>query len=113
MFFNWFKSKPQGYTNLKSEDFQLTLKSKAKSNVVDVRTESEFRTGHIKGSKNLNLMSSQFAAQIQKFSKDEPLFLYCRSGNRSSSAAKQCAKLGFKEIYNLKGGLLFWREKLV
>jgi rhodanese-related sulfurtransferase len=113
MFFNWFKSKPKGYTDLKSEAFQLTLKSKGKFHLVDVRTESEFRTGHIKGSKNLNLMSSQFSHQIQKLSKEEPLFLYCRSGNRSSTAAKQCVKMGFKEIYNLKGGLIFWGEKLV
>ena len=40
--------------------------------------------------------------------KNTPIILYCRSGNRSSMSANKISKLGFKEIYNLEGGILEW-----
>jgi rhodanese-related sulfurtransferase len=113
MLFNWFRSKPKGFQNLGSDDFLSSIKKNSRARLIDVRSEAEFRTGHIKGAKNINVMSSQFLSQISKIAKEDPIFLYCRSGNRSSSAAKQLAKIGYTEIYNLKGGLLFWRHGLV
>jgi phage shock protein E len=43
-----------------------------------------------------------------KYDKSKPVFLYCRSGNRTSSAAAKVAKLGFGEIYDLQGGIMSW-----
>ena len=47
---------------------------------------------------------------MQKFDKDEPLYIYCRSGNRSSKAAAQLTEAGFKKIIDLKGGYKAWKN---
>ena len=81
-----------------------------KVQLIDVRTTMEFKSGHIKGSKNIDFYNrSQFLTQIQKLNKEKPVYLYCRSGMRSYRAAKTLKKLGFKEIYDLKGGILNWK----
>ena len=43
--------------------------------------------------------------------KEKPVYLYCRSGKRSASAAEKLKEAGFTEVYNLKGGILAWKEK--
>ena len=56
--------------------------------VIDIRTPKEFAEGHIEGAVNINYFDKTFLEKISKFDKEEPLFLYCRSGNRTSSASK-------------------------
>ena len=43
--------------------------------------------------------------------KDEEVICYCRSGNRSGQAALILEQIGFKNVKNLAGGMLGWREK--
>ena len=54
---------------------------------------------------------NNFRATFKKLDKKKPLYIYCRSGNRSSRAAKQLAGLGFEKIYDLKGGYMKWRNQ--
>lgn len=76
--------------------------------LIDVRTPGEFSEGNISGSKMINLNSSSFSEDIQKLDKNEPVYVYCRSGARSMKAASIMEKQGFTKIYNLKGGYLSW-----
>ncbi|MFD2551068.1 rhodanese-like domain-containing protein [Bizionia sediminis] len=76
--------------------------------LVDVRTPKEFQAGHIKNAKNIDFFDASFETQFEKFDKQKPLYIYCRSGNRSGKAAKKLSALGFTEIYDLKGGYLNW-----
>jgi len=78
--------------------------------IVDIRTPFEFKRGYIKGAENINYYSKDFLEQMSKFDKNEPIYIYCRSGNRSSSASRKLLKLGFKEIYDLRGGILNWER---
>ena len=83
------------------ENFQL----------LDVRTPEEYNQGHIEGAMNINFYDEDFARQLeQNLNKDKPVMLYCRSGRRSAKAAGQLGAMGFKEIYDLKGGFLDWKE---
>lgn len=43
---------------------------------------------------------------------DATLVLYCRSGMRSAWAAERLVKMGFKDVFNLKGGLLDWKKRI-
>jgi rhodanese-related sulfurtransferase len=43
--------------------------------------------------------------------KDEEVIIYCRSGRRSMMACMVLDQLGFKDTYNLEGGILAWQEK--
>ncbi|MBK5208021.1 MAG: rhodanese-like domain-containing protein [Flavobacteriaceae bacterium] len=85
------------------------FKEKSVNNtIIDVRTPQEFSEGHIEGAVNINYFDKTFLDQIAKYEKNEPLFIYCKSGNRSSQASKKMADLGFKQIYDLEGGILNW-----
>ncbi|MDD3723689.1 MAG: rhodanese-like domain-containing protein [Lutibacter sp.] len=80
----------------------------ANQTIIDIRTPQEFREGHIEGAVNINYYDNNFLDQIAKYDKNQPLFIYCRSGNRTSSASKKIADYGFTQIYDLEGGILYW-----
>ena len=79
--------------------------------LVDVRTEDEYNSGYIENSLNIDYFSNDFSVNADKLDKSKPIILYCRSGKRSSMSANKISKLGFKEIYNLEGGILEWIEE--
>lgn len=84
--------------------------------IVDVRTPAEFSSGHIEGAINIDFFSDDFLDQIGQLDKSETLFIYCKSGNRSSKAAQKFLGLGFKEVVDLQGGIKNWnksKQKLV
>lgn len=86
--------------------------SKEKSiQFVDVRTDREYRSGYIKPAVNIDFMAKDFIDKFNSYNKEEPLYLYCRSGNRSGKAAVVLAKKGFTEIYDLQGGILLWNKQ--
>ena len=88
------------------------FKEKSKNQVIiDIRTPQEFSQGHIEGAINMNYFDHSFMEQIGKYDKSKPIFLYCRSGNRTSSAAAKIAKLGFEEVYDLQGGIMSWSKE--
>ena len=91
---------------LPASEFKASLKNNS-SQIVDVRTPIEFKSGHIKKAKNIDFFQrNSFKSNLEKLDKSKPLHLYCRSGNRSRKAAGIAAELGFKEIYDLKGGYM-------
>jgi rhodanese-related sulfurtransferase len=78
---------------------------------VDVRESKEMANGVINGAYRIPLSSfEKNIGQIEKF-KDSPVIVYCRSGNRSLSAATRLKKKEFKQVYNLAGGILAWQKE--
>ena len=71
--------------------------------LVDVRTPEEFNGGHLQYAKNINFNSPEFKAQLAKLDKKKPVYLYCRSGNRSGKATDTLKVLGFTTFYNIGG----------
>ncbi|ERM84149.1 rhodanese [Rhodonellum psychrophilum GCM71 = DSM 17998] len=110
--FDFFRSKPKNYIDLKSEDFNKGLTAKD-AVLIDVRSAGEFNSGKIKGARNIDIMGPGFLAQIQNLPKDKSYYLYCRSGNRSGQAADVMGKNGFEKVYNLAGGVMDWPFELV
>ncbi len=95
--------------NYNTDEFRVALQGK-KTQLIDVRTASEFNGGHISKAKNIDIFNpSAFENECQKFNKLEPVYVYCRSGGRSTTAAKKLAKMGFTEVVNLKGGYNAWK----
>jgi thioredoxin len=80
------------------------------SQLVDIRTPDEFNKGFLEGAVNIDWRSDDFEKNIQKLDKDKPVLLYCLSDNRSGKAAKKMRAMGFKEVYDLKGGIISWRS---
>lgn len=94
---------------LKYEVFKKNITDK-NIQLVDVRTATEFKQGAIKKAKNIDVLSSSFLSKVNKLDKNKPVYLYCRSGNRSQKALKILKKNGFKEIYDLEGGYINWKS---
>ncbi len=78
--------------------------------IIDVRTTQEFSLGHIIDATNIDYYSKDFADKLNIVRKDVPIYVYCRSGGRSSSAADKMEKLGFTKVYNLLGGIGSWKS---
>lgn len=79
--------------------------------VLDVRTKEEFATGHLAKAVLIPWTDKDFTERAAKeLDRGKPVLVYCRSGRRSSAAAKALAKLGFADIRNLDGGILAWQK---
>lgn len=77
--------------------------------LVDVRTSAEIQQGYIDGAKVFaDFSGGAFEQLLPTLDKSKTYVLYCRSGGRSSSAASLMAKNGFKEVYNMTGGITAW-----
>jgi len=80
--------------------------------LIDVRTPKEYEQDHIENAILIDYFSDDFKIKIQELDKDKPVYLYCKSGNRSEKSSKILADLGFTEIVNLKGGFMAWSKQM-
>jgi len=79
--------------------------------LIDVRTPEEFQEGHIEGALNIDFYSEDFEKEFHKLDKDQPVYLYCRSGYRSNQSAIKLKEMGFKDVYDLEGGILNYNQE--
>lgn len=96
---------------LNSQAFAKKIATLQNATIVDVRTPDEFSKGHIINAQNINWNDNNFNTVINKIDKDKPVFVYCLSGGRSARAVAAMRKSGFKQIYELDGGMLKWRSE--
>ena len=97
----------QNKNDIEITEFKTKIASQ-KYILVDVRTESEFDDGHIKGAINIDYFSDNFSDEISDLGLETPVLVYCKSGNRSGKAMKIMNDLRFKEVKNLIGGYKSW-----
>lgn len=71
--------------------------------LVDVRMPLEFADSHIEGT--INIPATELRFRYEELNPDKPVYLICSTGNRSSLAASILKQHGFKEIYNIAGGM--------
>ena len=80
--------------------------------LIDVRNPDEYvgELGHIKHAQLVTL-----GPDLEKFlanaNKDQTIIFICRSGARSARAAQYAQSLGIKDVYNMQGGMLGWKDK--
>lgn len=79
--------------------------------VLDVRTPEEWAEGTIPNAEKMNYHDDDFATQIERLDKTKPVFVYCKRGGRSASAAEILKENGFTKVYNLDGGITAWTEE--
>lgn len=72
--------------------------------IIDVREENEFVSGHIKGAKNIPL--SRFRERMHEIPKDVPVYLHCRSSQRSYNAVMALENSGYENVWNISGSFL-------
>ena len=67
--------------------------------IIDVRTPQEFESGHVESA--INIEWQDIASVDNSTNKDNRIFLYCRSGNRSQKATDILIDIGYKDVINL------------
>jgi len=88
--------------------FQRLLKKK-NTILLDVRTEVEYKAGHIPGSLQIDFLKTEdFKKQVAVLDKSKPYLLYCRSGKRSKDAMTVMKEMGFTKLFDLQGGFNSW-----
>ena len=74
-------------------------------NLIDVRSNQEYEEGHLSGAINIPVYNIENEIEKKVKNKNDIIILYCSSGNRSKEAKKILEKLGYENVYNLKGGI--------
>lgn len=99
----------QQKTNLDANEFEKAIQQK-NIQVLDVRTATEYQAGHIQSALQANWNNkTEFNTRIQFVDKDKPVYVYCLAGGRSAAAATWLRNNGYKEVYELTGGMNAWR----
>jgi len=93
-----------------AKDFQQEMEQVPSKIILDVRTSEEFAEGHLEGALNIDIYDESFDEQLKMLEKDQPVFVYCKAGTRSEEASRHLRRLGFNQIYDLKGGIMAWEN---
>lgn len=94
------------------EDLKKMIDNQEKINLVDVREISEHNEFNIGGILVPLNKIQQFEVNELEPLRNEKIFLYCRSGNRSGQACLYLESMGFTNIINVSGGILAYQELL-
>mgnify|MGYP001028608066 FL=1 len=78
--------------------------------LLDIRTPEEVSKGFLKNASFINFYDENFLQKASWVKKNQPIYVYCHAGGRSSKAAEMLIELGFREVYNLVGGYSKWVE---
>ena len=103
-----YVTRGQNGIELPVDEFSARVTSEKEPQILDVRTQGEFRKGFIAGAVNSDINSGNFKSHVSTLDKSKPVFVYCLSGGRSKKAAAYLRRSGFGEVYELKGGMMAW-----
>jgi rhodanese-related sulfurtransferase len=86
-------------------------KDNTKFVIIDVRTPVEYADGHLQNAVNIDYNSESFKDDVSRLDIMMTYLVYCRTGARSAAATNIMAELGFKDIYNMTGGITEWQAQ--
>lgn len=92
------------------EELQEKLQGNLPVLLIDVREPFEYQICHVPEAQLVPL--GVLPAHIDKWNKEEEIFLLCRSGGRSGSAVQLLQQAGFSKVFNVEGGILAWAERI-
>ena len=77
--------------------------------LLDARGQEEYAVSHLKHAQQVPVETPDLlAAALKDLSKDTPIVVYCSVGYRSAKVAQQLEQAGFRQVFNLEGGLFEW-----
>lgn len=94
---------------LNAQDFKAKMDALSNEQLIDLRTHGELHgAGPIAGAQNLDYNAGRLNGALGSLDKSAPVMVYCASGGRSAKAYKLLKEFGFKEVYDLDGGIGAW-----
>ena len=100
------------YTKITPEEAKAIIDSEEGILIVDVRTEEEYKEGYIEGAILLPVDQIEALAENELPDLDQKILLYCRSGNRSGTAARTLVDMGYTNVLDF-GGIIDWPYEIV
>ena len=97
-----------GYGNVDVGEARDLIGEKAGLVILDVRTVSEFESGHLDGA--INIPVDELSGRLSELNPDDELLVYCRTGNRSTTAVGILRENGYDQIYHMDGGIVAWNS---
>jgi rhodanese-related sulfurtransferase len=99
------------YKEIEPDELQEIISDQSNAGYVllDVRTPEENKAERIPDSVLINFYEPDFKEKVSSLEKDKTYYVICRSGNRSGKACQMMSEMGFKDCYNLVGGMLAWQ----
>ena len=106
----FFSCTAQTKNSLNADEFEKEITTKQNIQILDVRTPGEYFSGHIKYALQADWNDKkEFERRISFVDRNKPVYVYCLAGGRSAAAADKMRKMGFENVYELKGGTNAWR----
>ena len=97
-----------GFQELKAGDAVQLINHKDPL-VLDVREADEYKNGHIQGAVHIPVGELEERIDELQTSRERPILIYCRAGQRSAQAAAVLKRREFSQIYKLDGGIMAWQ----
>ena len=104
-------SSKSGYTQISMKEAEEIFKEKGDYIILDVRTEAEYEEGHIPGAICVPNETIEDTEIKELPDKEQTIYVYCRSGNRSKKASEKLVKLGYTNIIEF-GGIIDWEGEI-
>lgn len=106
-------NKNLAYNIISQEKAKEMMEENKKNHIIlDVRSDWEYKRGHIKGAINIPNEDIGYEDDIKLLpDKEQSILIYCRSGHRSKQAASKLAIMGYKNLYEF-GGIITWEYGL-
>jgi len=99
-----------GVISASAHDFTDYVNEDNERLLIDIRTPEEYDAGHLPDAKNIDFYEPDFLQQLADLDRNQPIAIYCRSGNRSSETLAAMKQMGFTDVAELSGGILAWQE---
>lgn len=99
------------YTSITMDEAKKIFETEGDYLILDVRTAGEYASGHIPGAINVANEDIKDIEPAQLPEKNQVIYVYCRSGNRSKQAAAKLAAMGYTNIIEI-GGIMDWTGDL-
>lgn len=96
------------YSKLSPQEYEAVLKDSSNYYLVDVRTAAEYKRAHLPGAVNFSYLNFHIGRDVDSLDRNKLVLVYCQTCHRSPLAARKMKHMGFRKVYDLKGGFQKW-----
>jgi rhodanese-related sulfurtransferase len=92
------------YSKLTPAEYAAVLKDSSNYYLIDVRTAKEYKRSHLAGAVNFSYLKFHLGRDVDSLDRNKTVLVYCQTCHRSPLAARKMKNMGFRKVYDLKGG---------
>ena len=96
------------YSKLSPAEYAAVLKDSSNYYLVDVRTAKEYKRSHLAGAVNFSYLNFHIGRDVDSLNRNKLVLVYCQTCHRSPLAARKMKNMGFRKVFDLKGGYQKW-----